>query len=392
VEGIQAVEAAEAVLNVVRPAIGLVNDPMYIGIGAVFEEALHRGIPVIQWVASQRDDALVFKRYDERTRDTHPFSLSEETWTMVRQEGWAARQELELMRDLRERYVEGKWGSYYNRPYGACLDREAVQRRVGLDPNKNTAVIFPHILWDPTMFWGDDLFEDYEDWLIQTVRVACENPAVNWVVRFHPANLWKLKVEGLGPVPLEKQALEARFGHLPAHVRCLGPEEEVNTFALFDVADYCVTVRGTIGIEMAVFGIPVLTAGTGRYSGRGFTVDSSTPAGYLSKLLRIQDIPRLTSRQTELAKRYAHALFIRRPTTFSTFQVVFRSLAEADHPFCNNVRVTARSFQELVDAQDLRRFARWALHAQEADFLTPSGSEEEATVGESPSSHHHAVV
>ena len=34
---------------------------------------------------------------------------------------------------------------------------------------------------------------------------------------------------------------------------------------LFKVIDYGITVRGTIGIELPCFGIPVITAGTGRY-------------------------------------------------------------------------------------------------------------------------------
>lgn len=371
VQGVRAVEAAEAVLSAVQPTLGLANDAMYIGVGAVYERALHRGIPMIQWVSSQRDDALALKRYDRATQSAHPFSLSEQTWEAMREEPWTARKDAELMQDFQDRYVRGKWDSYYNRVYGAYQDCDTVRRQVGLDPAKKTAVIFPHILWDPTLFWGEDLFEDYEQWLLETVRAACRNPAVNWVVRLHPANVWKLKLERLGRKPLEQDVLERQLGPLPSHVMLLKTEAAVNTFALCQVTDYCVTVRGTIGIEMAAFGIPVLTAGTGRYSGRGFTVDSSTREDYLAKLHRIQDIPRLSPPQTELAKKYAHTLFIRRPTPFSTFRIKFRSLADAAHPFCNNVLIAPRSFEQFARAKDLQRFAEWALHSQAYDLLTP---------------------
>ena len=33
------------------------------------------------------------------------------------------------------------------------------------------------------------------------------------------------------------------------------------------------TVRGTVGCELACYGIPVITAGNGRYSDEGFTID-----------------------------------------------------------------------------------------------------------------------
>ena len=377
-EGVRTVDATNAMLDDVRPALALANDAMYIGTGTIFEGTLARGIPVIQWVGCQRDDALALKRFDRRTLGVHPFSLSEATWEAVRGQPWTLRRERELTRDFHERYVEGRWSSYYNRPYGAVVGPDEVRRRLGLDPRKKTAVIFPHLLWDPTMFWGEDLFETYEEWLVETVRAACGNPNVNWVVRFHPANLWKLKLERLGNIPLERTVIRDKLGTLPGHIACLEEGSDISTFALFGVADACITVRGTIGIEMAAFGIPVLTAGTGRYSGRGFTVDSSSRAEYLARLGAIQDMPRLTSEQTALAKQYAHALFVRRPARFHTFQVVFRSLAEATHPFCNNVVIRARSFQEFAEADDLRAFAEWATCSRASDFLAPEANGHEA--------------
>jgi hypothetical protein len=76
-----------------------------------------------------------------------------------------------------------------------------------------------------------------------------------------------------------------------------------------------VTVRGTIGIEPALFGIPVITAGTGGYDRRGFTTDSTSREEYLRRLATLASSPRLSPEQTELAERYAYGTFFGRPLT-----------------------------------------------------------------------------
>ena len=138
-----------------------------------------------------------------------------------------------------------------------------------------------------------------------------------------------------------------------------------------EVTDYCLTVRGTIGIEMPCFGIPVFTAGTGRYSGFGFTIDSSTREEYLDKLRCMQDFPRLSPEQTELAKKYAYALFKLRPCAFKTFEMVQVPLEKLGHPLDHNVVIRASSFHDIVEAPDLKAFAEWAIDSRDLDYLVP---------------------
>jgi hypothetical protein len=42
-------------------------------------------------------------------------------------------------------------------------ERAEVLRSLGLDASKKTAVIYSHIFWDVTFFWGEDLFDNYEE-------------------------------------------------------------------------------------------------------------------------------------------------------------------------------------------------------------------------------------
>ena len=88
----------------------------------------------------------------------------------------------------------------------------------------------------------------------------------------------------------EEETLRMRFGQLPKHVSLVPARSDISTLSLFPVMDYCLTVRGTVGLEAACRGIPVLTGGTGRYDRKGFTVDSATPRQYLERIARLQDI------------------------------------------------------------------------------------------------------
>lgn len=368
-EAMQGVPAAEAIMDRVQPATTLFLDKDYTGIGAIFDLSINRGVNTIQWCGSLRDDAYTLKRYTAETRNFHPQSLSEQSWAHVKQMTWTERHERVLLQDFADRYQTGKWASYYNHPYGTFKSKEAIRTELGLDPRKKTAVIFSHILWDSTFFWGEDLFDDYAEWLIETVRAACANPAVNWIVKLHPANAWKLKRDGIQGELYDYIILREKVGELPEHVKILDPEADLNTFALFDVTDYCLTVRGTIGIEMSCFGIPVLTAGTGRYSGLDFTVDSATRAEYLERLANIQDIPRLTPEQTALAKKYAYALFALRPWQFKTFETVYLPLRNGGHPLDHNLVIHANSSSDIANAPDLNAFADWAIHSRAADYM-----------------------
>lgn len=371
-QSIRSALAAESLLDQIQPAEVLFLEKGYSPYGEIFDVVVNRGIDAIQFLHSHRSDALALKRYTKENRYDHPFSLSAESWRWVKEMPWTGEQEHQLHRELRGRYEDGTW---FNRKYlqvGRQLKtRQEVQKQLALDPGKKTAVIFSHVLWDATFFYGENLFDDYEQWLVETVKGACQNPCVNWVVKVHPDYVWKMKQLGDEGEPRDTAALSTRIGVLPEHVKILEPGTDLNTFSLFDITNYCVTVRGTIGIEMASRGIPVFTAGTGRYTGLGFTIDSSSREEYLNKLRHIQEFPPMDSESTLLAKKHAYVLFKLRPSPFWTFEMVQAPLKGLGHPLDHNVVVRARSVVDLKRAPDLNSFADWVCGSENIDFLLP---------------------
>jgi hypothetical protein len=361
--------AAGALLDDVRPDAVLFCERNYAAEGPLCDLALERGLNTIQFVSGFEDDALVFKRYTAETKGLHPRSLSDESWPLVEGMAWTPEHDAEVDDEFARRYEATSFLVRLNQPWTKPASRADLAERLGLDPGRPTAVVFSHLLWDANMFYGRDLFADQEEWFVETVRAAAENDRANWVVKLHPANVWKNKRDGFQGELDELVAMRERIGRLPDHVRVLPPDTDISTWSLFAVTDVGVTIRGSVGFELPCLGVPVLTAGTGFYSGRGITVDSSTPEEYLGRLRSVETIPPPTPEQVTLARKHAYALFRLRQTRFTSFRARYRPIEEIDHPFEATIEIHPRTRAELAAADDLRRLGEWAVRSRALDYL-----------------------
>ena len=362
---LRTVGATDLLFSRLKPDVVCFLEKGYTPYGEIFDAAINRNIPCIQYVHSQRSNALVLKRYGPQNRTLHPFSLSRETWKRVLAQPWTDDEQKTFLAELEKSYAEGTW---FNRKFllegKKMKSPQEVQVQLKLDPAKKTAVIFSHVLWDATFFFGSTLFADYEEWLVETVRVACANDRVNWIIKLHPDYVWKMKMMGDHGDPRDIIALQTNIGTLPSHVQVVAPDTDISTYSFFAVTDYAITVRGTIGIEAPCFGIPVFTAGTGRYSGLGFTEDSATREEYLDKMARIQEFPKLSEEKRTLALRHAHALFDLRPLDFQSFSYKRGGALVRD-----DVDIRVRNVEELRSAPDLRTYAHWVLDSRDEDYI-----------------------
>lgn len=347
---------AQTLIEQLRPDALVLVDRGYSPSGELFDTCIEHGIPVFTWNAAHKNDALMLKRYTAANRDVHPSSLSEDTWRALCAMPWTTEHGTAVHTELERCYSSGEWyaevGTQFNKK---AVDKAALIDRLGLDPSRKTAVIFPHIFWDATFFWGKDLFENYEDWFIQTVQAACRNDRLNWIIKVHPANLVKNRRDGVMSEHSEITAIRKAVGELPPHVRIMPAETEISTLSLFSLIDCCVTVRGTVGIEAACFGVPVLTAGTGRYDHLGFTIDSDSREQYLQRLANAHLISSLNSAQTELALRHAWGVLLARPTKLELIRMRYLPNETADLEIDFKVNTT----QQLLELSDLHAMSDW---------------------------------
>jgi len=361
------------ILHEVAPEVVLVEEANYAVNGPLVDVAVARGIDVIQTIVTWRDDALMSKRLTTANRRVDAKSVAPETLTrLTTDHGFPPPAELDAQLDADFGYrYDGRWAqSAQFQPNTRAFTGDQIVEAIGLDPAKPTAVVFAHVLWDATLFFGVDLFDNYADWLRQTVLAAAANTNLNWVVKTHPSNVFRSAHGDVAAgASSEGEIVRTALPSLPAHVHVLAPDTPISTVSLYRFADYGVTVRGTAGLEMACFAKPVLTAGTGAYSGLGFTYDSETKAEYLDRIATIEALGPLDHEMTARARRYAHTLFVRRPWVSQSFRLRFEFLDRGWHPLDRNLEWTIGSVEELSDSVDLGRWATWAMASEDADLL-----------------------
>jgi glycosyltransferase involved in cell wall biosynthesis len=359
---------SEHIVRTACPTLALIEEANYSINGPLVDVLVANDVDVIQTMSIWRDDALMSKRLTPATRRTDAKSVSPDLFARVLREPWTDDLDRELQRDFEDRYGD-KW--HLARQFQPdTKERSAAEiiEETGIDPARATAVIFAHVLWDATIFYGEDLFANYSDWLVQTIGAAIRNPEVNWLIKAHPSNVYRRAHGDISGDAAEIRLVREHFSRLPAHVRLLLPDTKISTLSLYKFAAYGVTVRGTPGLEMACFGKPVLTAGTGSYSNLGFTYDSATTSEYFDNLSVLHTFDPLSDSMRDRACRYAHTLFVRRPWTTQSFAMTFPPKAAGYHPLDRNVTITARTQRALRESDDLSGWTTWASKSAEVDY------------------------
>jgi hypothetical protein len=365
--GVEYVLKAEKIFESLSCDMLVLSEPNYTAFAPLVDLAIQRKIQVISVFQPYREDGLLCWKLRPQTRRGHPSSVSLETWQKLKEVPWSETLETRWAKIMADRY-NGTWVLQDRNQWNVSIqDIDQVRSGLGLDPAKKTVVIFTGVLWDANLFYGEDLFEDNGEWFIETIRAACLNPQVNWVIKLHPANRWKLEFEGIQGELGELKMIREHMGELPPHVKLLKPDAPYSNVALYRLTDVAVTVRGSVGVELPCYGIPVLTGGTGRYAGLGFTLDSKSPAEYLERLSRVQDLPRLTAEQATAAKKHALATFEARWWLMETYRAKVRNRRYPKDLFDRNIFVQT---SHLIPGQMPEDFQGWQKWAEDPNSAT----------------------
>ena len=311
--GLQAIEAAKDILQRFRPTTVFFGDALYTLQGTFQDLCLANGVDAVQISPALEDSTLYLKRCTFENRDWPYTSLSTAVWAKILEGGsWTAALSASFHARHRQAYLGGGWCSLQalTKNTETWSPRE-TRGYLGLGEAAKLAVLFPHLVWD-TPVYGQNLYPDHASWLIAVVRAAMANERVRWIIKLHPANVFSTQNEDFKASSsfAEIALLENAIGTLPPHVRVLMPDAKVSTYSLLEIADYCLTETGTVGIEGAAMGVTVLTAGKSHYAGKGFTVDPRSQEELVDHVGRIDELPRIS----ETRARAESAMRTRRST------------------------------------------------------------------------------
>jgi hypothetical protein len=162
--------------------------------------------------------------------------------------------------------------SFAYAPDKDAVDRSDICRQLGFDPARPLVGVYAANWFDYPHALGMSLFENFYDWLNATLEAAAVQQDVQWLFKAHPVDAW------YGGLTLGDLIDVARFPHIrlaPGHW---------HGAAMLKALDAFITYHGTVGIEAAALGKPVLVADKGWYDDWGFVKSPRSRQEYLDWL------------------------------------------------------------------------------------------------------------
>ena len=150
------------------------------------------------------------------------------------------------------------------------------------------------------------------EWLQRSVQYFAGRSDAQLLVRIHPGERY---LKG----PSVAEVVKAALPQIPDHIRLIEADAPVNTYDLVEIADLGLAYTTTVGMEMAMSGVPVILGGRTHYRGKGFTLDPNgwdENYGLIEQGLHKPGDNRLNSEQVELAWNYAYRFFFEYPCPF----------------------------------------------------------------------------
>jgi len=188
---------------------------------------------------------------------------------------------------------------------------EIAREELGLD-ERMVVLLATNVLGDSLTLGREVFTNSMEEWLERTLQYFAGRPDLQLVIRVHPGE--KL-IHGQSMVDVINRVLPK----LPEHIHVIGPEEEVNTYDLIAAADLGLVYTTTVGLEMAMSGVPVIVVGDTHYRGKGFTLDPDSWVKFYKLLKAVVENPdefKLEEKQIEAAWAYAYRFFFDFPQPY----------------------------------------------------------------------------
>ena len=149
---------------------------------------------------------------------------------------------------------------------------------LNINKNLKNVLMCTNVAWDSAVLKQGVSFNTQREWIIETIKYFEKNEKINLIIRIHPA---EKMIDTNEPV---MDCIKNNFKKLPKNVIVIGPESEINTYSLVDIANYGLVFSSSIGLEMVCSGIPVIVSARVHYGDRGFTIFPKNKKEYFEKV------------------------------------------------------------------------------------------------------------
>ena len=345
---------------------GIFIDKGYVGEGELMQAIALKDKIVYNFMNYYKNNLLIIKKMTKNNTNKHPGEIDDEDWDKLKKKDINEDTLNSVKESIKLSYQKNEWypsaGTVVGRNFS---DENEINKYLGFKNKKKLAIVFNHIFWDASFFYGKDIFLHYQEWFYETYKVALKNKNINWIFKLHPSNKTKNIRDNIKyDQPAELKFINKNFGAIPDHIKILDENFPYSSFNLYSLLDFCITVRGTTGLECALFEKPVLTAGTGKYSNKGFTYDFDSKENYLESLIKLPNLPD-NNVDYLLAKKYSYFSLIKKPFKIEFSDVKFEKNFTAK--LKNNIKIN--NYEEFVNSNDVKKISDWIKSSSKDNFL-----------------------
>jgi len=290
-----------------RPDLVITPNGSILEMGAVYQAARSQNIPVVTYEFGEQRGRIWFDQHGEVMRQD-----TDALWQAYRDHPLTDAQ-WEQIKALYSSRRHGRLWENFSRLWQGLPNQggDEARRALGLD-ERPVALLAANVIGDSLTLGRQIFSRDMTEWLQRSVQFFAGRPDVQLVVRIHPGERY---LKG----PSVAQVVRAALPELPAHIHLVEAADPINTYDLVEIADLGLVYTTTVGMEMAMSGVPVAVGGQTHYRGKGFTSDPDGWQSYFELLSRAIAAPaqdRLQREQIEAAWNYAYRFFFDYPTPF----------------------------------------------------------------------------
>ncbi len=302
-----AAQALYSYLRVSKPDVVIVPNGTILEFGIAYRVARFLKIPTSTYEFSDQKDAFwVGQNVEIMRQDTTLMWQAKHDEPLTDTQYKRIKDMFEARRTART--TENFTRQWQNQP---AQGSQSVREELKLD-SRPIVLLATNVLGDSLTLGRQVFSKTMADWVSRTILYFIGRPDVQLIIRIHPGEILTRKYSMMDVV---RQTLP----ELPEYIHVIQPGENVNTYDLVEMADVGLVYTTTVGLEMALNGIPVVVAGQTHYRGRGFTYDPASWVDYFKILGRILENPksfRLEKSKIDLAWKYAYHFFYTFPVPF----------------------------------------------------------------------------
>jgi hypothetical protein len=330
---LNAARTALAWMQESRPDLVVIPNGTILEFGVLHQVAHHLKLPVVTYeFGEQRQRIWLAQNAEVMRQDTS------DLWE-ARKDQPLTTDQLEQVRTLfTSRQNASLWENFGRRWQDVPSEGgEKVRAALGLD-DRPVVLLATNVIGDSLTLGRQVFSNSMTEWLERTALYFARHPEVQFVARIHPGEL-------ITKGPSVGEVVRRALPELPEHIHLVPPDAPINTYDIVEIADLGLVYTTTVGMEMAMNGIPVVVVGKTHYREKGFTLDPTSWEEYFAVLDKVLAAPAsfcLEQEKVDLAWNYAYRFFFEYP-----------------HPFPWHIQQTYQDYEE------------WPLHR----VLSPEGQE-----------------